>query len=107
MRPRLERGERGLDALIGLVIMTAALMIGALTISVLYEAGLAETDAARLDAMQVGFAVALFLGGGVMIVALLVYLVRIAIGRRSWTAALWGGVLMSAALVVGSLIMFA
>jgi len=106
-RVKLEGPERGLDALVGLVILIAELFIGLLGIFALYEAGSRAGDPARLDAMQAGFAIALFGGGAVVIITTIIYLGRVIAGRRSWPATLWGTIVMSIALVIGYAVMFA
>lgn len=105
-RRRLEGPERGLDALVGLIILIAELFVGLLAVFALYEAGSQVTDSSRVDAAQAGFAIALFAGGAIVIITTIIYLGRVIVGRRSWPATLWGIVLMSAALVLGYAIMF-
>lgn len=106
-RRKLEGPDRALDALIGLVILVAELLIGVLVVFALYTAGDAAVQARPADseAISTGFAIALF--GSIIAVGIttLIYLVRIATGRRSWPAPLWGAILMGIALVIGSLIM--
>mgnify|MGYP003611812286 CR=1 FL=1 len=100
---RLEGPERGLDALVGLVVLVAELLIGFLAITALYEFGQANYVG---DSSNFGFAVALF--GSIILVAIttLVYLVRIARGTpRSWSPPLWGAILMTVTLIVGFAIM--
>ena len=100
---KLEGSERGLDALIGLVILIAELLVGFLGVYALYLYGIdasASAPAAE-GAASAGLTIALFGGGIAVGVSTLIYLVRVATGRRSWLAPLWGGILMSVALVVG------
>jgi hypothetical protein len=101
-RGKLEGPERGLDALVGLVILVAELAIGLLSIYALYSAG---TEAGGTDAAQVGFGIALFGSGIVVLVTTVVFLGRIIAGRRSWPAPLWGLILMTVALVIGYFVM--
>lgn len=98
----VEGPERGLDALVGLVILLAGLTIGFTAIEALFPfaVGIAQ-ESYSPEWAELGINVALFGGGGVLLIATLVYLVRIARGRRSWTATLWGTILMSACLVLG------
>jgi hypothetical protein len=103
-RRRLEGPERGLDALVGLVILLAELAVGFMSIYALYQLGVASGST---DAANAGFAIAVFGSGIVVIVTTLVYLGRVIAGRRSWPAPLWGVILMSAALIVGYVVMAA
>ena len=106
-RTRLEGPERGLDALVGLVILLTELAIGTLSIYALYEAGDAvlATDPSAGEALSAGFAIALFGSALAVLVTTIVYLARVAMGRRSWPAPLWGAILMTVALVVGYVVM--
>lgn len=108
-RGRLEGPERGLDALVGLVILVAELAIGVLGGYALYSTGtsLIESSSSVQESANAGFAIAVFGGGIVVLVTTVVYLARIVAGRRSWPAPLWGTILMSAALVVGYVVMAA
>ena len=101
----VEGPERGLDALVGLVILLAGLFIGFVAFEAMFAfaEGVAERSYSP-EWAELGIAVALFGGGGILLIAILVYLVRIARGRRSWTATLWGTLLMSACLVLGYLL---
>jgi hypothetical protein len=104
---KLEGSERGLDALIGLVIVIAELLVGFIGVYALFLFGeeASTLGQAQSDAASVGFAIAMFGGGIAVGISTLVYLVRVATGRRSWRAPLVGGILMSVALVVGYFIM--
>jgi hypothetical protein len=106
-RTRLEGPERGLDALVGLVILLAELVIGISSIYALYTAGeiLVRADPSAADAASAGFAIAAFGAGALVLITTIVYLARVAASRRSWTAPLWGTILMSAALIVGYVVM--
>ena len=64
---RLDGAARGLDALVGLVVLLAELII--------------------------------------VFVTTVIYLARLIIGRRSWTAPLWGLMLSSAVIALGWFIM--
>jgi hypothetical protein len=101
----VEGPERGLDALVGLVILLAGLFIGFVAFEAMFAfaSGVAERSYSP-ELAELGIAVALFGGGGILLIAILVYLVRIVRGRRSWTATLWGTLLMSACLVLGYLL---
>lgn len=100
-RKKLEGPERGLDAAVGLVILIAGLLIGFVTIMTLVEIGSANPTVAA----NIGYDVALVGGGFFFLITTIIYLVRIAIGRRSWTAPLWGTILMSVCLIIGYIIM--
>lgn len=105
MARKLEGTERGLDALVGVVILVAEIVIGVLAIAALYEFGSNPPAGASGEAIDVGFTIAVF--GSLIFVGIttLIYLIRIAIGRRSWTAPFWGTLLMTAVLIVGYFIM--
>lgn len=101
-RNLLEGSERGLDALIGLVVLIAGLGIGFVAFDALYPFALSTAQQSfDPEWADLGFNVALFGGGGILLISTLVYLVRILRGRRSWTATLWGTILMSACVVLG------
>lgn len=98
----VEGTERGLDALVGLVILIAGLGIGFLAVDALYPFAVRTAEMSYdPEWAELGFSVAVFGGAGILLIAILVYLVRIARGRRSWTATLWGTILMSACVVLG------
>ena len=103
-RPRLEGPERALDALVGLVIVVTELIVGLLSILALYAAG---STSPNYDQAEAGFAIALFGAGIAFVITTIVYLVRIIVGRRSWSAPLWGLALITAAVIVGFLVMSA
>jgi len=105
-RRKLEGSDRGLDALVGLVVLVAELLIGFLSVYALYLYGVAASETTTsTDAIQTGFAIALFGSIAIFGVTTLVYLVRMARGRRSWTAPLWGLILISATSIIGYLVM--
>lgn len=106
-RPRLEGPERGLDALVGLVILTAELFIGLTAILSLFDLGTAASAAnpSAGETISAGFAVALFGAAIVVIITTVIYLIRVIVGRRSWPAPLWGTILMSVALIIGYAVM--
>jgi hypothetical protein len=106
-RGRLEGPERGLDALVGLVILLAEVAIGLLSIYALFAAGNSIVDAnpGAREAADAGLSIALFGSGIIVLVTTIVYLARVVAGRRSWRAPLWGTILMSVALVVGYVVM--
>lgn len=105
MARKLEGTERGLDALVGVVILVAEIVIAVVAIAALYEFGSNPPAGASGEAIDIGFTIAVF--GSIIFVGIttLIYLVRIAIGRRSFTAPLWGTILMTVAVVVGYFIM--
>jgi hypothetical protein len=103
---RLDGAARGLDALVGLVIVVAELLIVFIAIYALYVYGVdAVAGTGRADAIQIGFLVALIGGAIVVVVTTVIYLVRLVVGRRSWSAPLWGLILSTAVIVLGWLIM--
>lgn len=106
-RGRLVGTERGLDALIGLVIIVAEVLIGFLTAYALFMGGVAlvEADPSSEDRASIGLGIAVFGGAIPVIVTTLIYLVRVIMGRRSWTAPLVGAILMTVVLFVGYIIM--
>ena len=110
MAPRrpLEGPERGLDAIVGLVILFAELAIGVVALFALFDAGTAivATNPSATDTIEGGFAIAVFGSAAAVLVTTIVYLVRIIIGRRSWPAPLWGTIIMTVALLIGYGIMF-
>lgn len=107
-RRTLDGAERGLDALVGLVILLAELLIGFLAVYALYRYGMdaaATVTGAARDDLEGGFVIALFGSIVAFAVTTLIYLVRFARARRSWPAPLWGLILVSAATTIGYLIM--
>lgn len=104
-RTKLDGPERTLDALIGVIVFIAGLVIGFMAISALFSYGSQLPDVQVTEAVNFGFAIALFGGGIVFGIATLIFLVRLATGRRSWTAPLWGTILAGVAIVIGYVIM--
>jgi len=98
---KLDGPEHALDALVGLVILVAELMIGVLGIVALIQYGTTNFG----DSTDFGFGVAVFGGGLVVLITSISYLVRIVRARRSWTAPLTGLILLSVLLLVGYVIM--
>ena len=106
---KLQGPDRGLDALIGLVIVIVELLIGFLAISALYVSGetyLESAPSAR-ENISAGFAIALFGSAIVVGITSLIFLVRLATGRRSWRSPLVGLILMTVILFVGYVVMAA
>ena len=106
-RQKLRGSDRGLDVLVGLVILVAEALIGLLVVSSLFVAG---TDAMSVNSaagqtVSVGFAVAGFGSAIVVAITTLIYLVRISTGRRSWRGTVMGAVLMTVVLIIGYAIM--
>lgn len=100
---RLQGRDRGLDVLIGLVILVAQLMIGALAVSALYVTATSEEvqRATGIETSLVGFGIAA-LGTAIIVgVTVLVYLVRIATRKPSWRGPLIGSILMVVVLIFG------
>jgi hypothetical protein len=106
-RGRLDGSERGLDALIGLVVFIAELLIGFLVVYALYLYGVdaVATAGATSGSIQAGFLIALVGSGAAFAVTTLVFLVRLVRARRSWPAPLWGLILIAVASIVGYLVM--
>ncbi len=105
-RRTLEGSDRGLDVMIGLIVLITELMIGALALMALYSLGLeAVPGSTDPEAIQSGFLIAA-VGSAVFVgITTISFLSRVIKGHRSWSAPLWGTVLMSAALVVGYITM--
>lgn len=106
-RRKLEGPDRGLDVLIGLVIVIVEVLIGVLSIVALYDFGRAF-GASNPDAqagVNDGFGIAIVGSAIAFGLTTLIYLVRIIAGRRSWRAPLWGLILMTVVLIFGYLIM--
>ncbi|TAL45289.1 MAG: hypothetical protein EPN91_02760 [Salinibacterium sp.] len=106
-RPRLRGSEHGLDALVGLVILVAEISIGLQVLQAMYEFGDAQQYSRSADQLTAGFAIALFGGGIAFVITTIIYLARMATGRRSWPAPLWGTIIMGLSFVVGFAIMAA
>ena len=106
-REKLTGSDRGLDALIGLVILVSQILIGFLAVSALFVAGSAEvaSNPSSSDSVSVGFAVALFGSAIIAVITLLVYLVRVATGHASWRGPFLGAILMTVVLFIGYMIM--
>jgi hypothetical protein len=107
-RRKLEGPDRGLDALIGLVIFIAEIVIGFLVVEALYLYGVDAAKTATgsaLDDIEGGYLIALIGSSVVVAITTLVFLVRLARGRRSWPAPLWGLILLSAATILGFVVM--
>ncbi len=118
-RQKLEGSDRGLDALVGLVIFFAEVLVGFLALYALYQfavdagavaagqftVGAGAAAGALPSTIEVGFVIAV--AGSILAVGIstLAYLVRLARARRSWPAPLWGLVFLSAATIVGYLVM--
>jgi hypothetical protein len=99
---RLDGPERMLDGLIGVVIIIAVVLVGFMSVYALYLYGIElGENPARVESANIGFTIAAF-GSAIPVgISVLVYLVRIARGTRSWTAPLTAGILMAVALIVG------
>lgn len=106
-RGRLFGSDRGLDALIGLVILIAEVLVGFLSVYALFVGGMAvvEADPGAADRASVGLGIAVVGGAIPVVISTIIYLVRIATGRRSWPAPLVGAILMTAILFVGYVVM--
>lgn len=106
-RRKLDGSERGLDALIGLVIFIAELLIGFLVVYALYLYGVDAVAKAGTTSgsIQAGFAIALVGSSIAFGVTTIIFLVRLARARRSWPAPLWGLILLAVASLIGYLVM--
>lgn len=105
MARKVEGTDRGLDALVGLVILLAEVVIVFLALSALYSVAIDPPSSSTTDSLDIGLGIAVLgslLAAGI---STLVYLVRIAVGRRSFTAPLWGTILVSVAVIIGYLVM--
>lgn len=109
MAQKLTGQDRTLDALVGLIIVIATVLIGYVSLTALFEYGVgaAEANPSGLDVMEFGWMTALIGGGILFAITTLVFLGRLVSGRRSWTTTLTGAILVTAALIVGFLIMLA
>jgi hypothetical protein len=99
-RRRLEGTDRAIDVSVGLVIFIVEILIGYLVLDALYQVALTLGNSTA----AFGFTVAVFGAGLGFLVTTLTYLVRLARGRRSWGAPLWGLIFIAAASVVGYLV---
>ena len=106
-RARLSGPERALDGFIGLIVLVVEVLVGLLVLFALndYVDAAVASGVASEDALAVGAIIAVVGSGVVFVITTIVYLARLAMGRRSWPAPLWGLILVSAACVVGWLIM--
>lgn len=102
-RQKLQGSDRGLDVVIGLVILVAEALIGILSISALFAVGSAaiSADSSAAGEVTIGFGLALFGSAIIVGITLLVYLVRVATGKRSWRGPLVGAILMTVVISVG------
>ncbi len=106
MARKLEGQDRGLDALVGLVVLLAQVTIGFLCLSALYAIGTTSPPAGSTsDSINAGFSVALIGSIGIVALSTIVFLIRVAVGHRSWTAPLWGAIGMCLLILVGYFIM--
>jgi len=102
----LDGPDRTLDAIVGTVVLATEFLIVLLGISELYRIGVAiVAGGATSGAAEAGFLIALIGSIGIVAITTIAFLVRLARGRRSWTAPLWGTILASAALIFGFLLM--
>jgi len=104
---RLDGNDRGLDAIVGLILLVAGTMIGVLSLNQLqlFAASVDPRDAFASGGVEAGFVIAVVGSALTWLIATLTYLVRIAVGRRSWTPPLWGTVIMTVFLVAGFAVM--
>jgi len=104
---RLDGSDRGLDAIVGLILVVAGTMIGALSLNQLqlFAASVDPRDLFASGGVEAGLVIAVVGSALTWLIATLTYLVRIAVGRRSWTPPLWGTIIMSTFLVSGFAVM--
>ena len=105
MARKLESTERGLDSLVGVVIIIASVCIGFLALNALYALSMDPPAGSNTEDVAVGLVIAVVGSLLAFGITTLVYLVRIATARRSFTAPLWGLVLMSIFIVIGYFVM--
>lgn len=99
----LSGGDRMLDFLVGLVIVVASVAAELLGVAALLGYGQAtDTDAARG-----GFVLAIAGSAIPLFITTLVFLVRAAVGRRSWVAPIWGFAIATVFLFIGYAVMLA
>ncbi len=104
-RAQLDGTERGLDAVVGLIVLVTEFLIGSLGLTALYALGVENLTASNAESVQAGFLIAVIGSAVFVAITTISYLARIIRGHRSWTAPLWGLVLMTASLVVGYITM--
>ena len=104
---RLDGSDRGLDAIVGLILVVAGTMIGVMSLNQLqfFAASVDPRDAFASGGVEAGFVIAVVGSALTWLIATLTYLIRIAVGRRSWTPPLWGTVIMTVFLVAGFAVM--
>jgi hypothetical protein len=104
---RLEGTERGLDAIVGLIVLMAGSLIAGLSVVELFNfgQGAEPRDSFAQEVIQLGFVIGVVGTSSVWLISTINFLIRVAVGRRSWTAPLWGIILMTVSLVVGFAIM--
>lgn len=109
MAPRLTGQDRTLDALVGLIIVLATVLIGYVSLTALFQYGAeaADVNPFALETLEFGWLTALIGGGIAFAITTLVFLGRLATGGRSWTTALTGAILLTVAVLIGFLIMIA
>ncbi len=104
---RLDGSDRGLDAIVGLILLVTGTMIGALSLNQLqlFAASVDPRDSFASGGVEAGFVIAVVGSALTWLITSLTYLFRIAAGRRSWTAPLWGIIIMPVFLVAGFAVM--
>lgn len=104
---KLDGPERGLDAIIGLILLVAEGLIVTLVLMSLYDYGVNCTapTCPPGEALMTGFLIAVIGGGIPVVITTFVYLGRIIGRRRSWGAPLTGGILFGIAAFIGWLVM--
>lgn len=104
---KLDGPERGLDAIIGLILLIAEGLIVAVVLLSFWDFAVSCTsaDCPTNEQLGTGFFIAAIGGGVPVIITTFIYLGRIIGRRRSWGAPLVGGILFGIAAVIGWLVM--
>lgn len=104
---RLDGSDRGLDAIVGLILLVTGTMIGVLSLNQLqlFAASVDPRDSFASGAVEAGFVIAVVGSALTWLITSLTYLFRIAVGRRGWTSPLWGIIIMTVFLVAGFAVM--
>jgi len=78
-------------------------MIGVMSLNQLqlFAASVDPRDSFASGGVEAGFVIAVVGSAVTWLITTLTYLIRIAVGRRSWTPPLWGTIIMTVFLVAG------
>jgi hypothetical protein len=88
-RPRgakLDGPERALDGFVGLIVLVVEVLIGLLVLFALndYATACLAAGCQSVENLEAGYFIALIVSGLAFFITTIVYLVRLARGRRSW-----------------------